>query len=122
MKLKMPTRMSRAKRSLMISRPGIRPRTMRSCVAMLYGRTPAGLVSSETWSTSPVTPLRRASTSSCDMNSSWPIDVPLRCAVLFAGAVGLLDDEFGEQHVVDAHRLLRRASRHFDRGAQFARE
>jgi hypothetical protein len=35
MKLKMPTRNRRAKRSLMISRPGIRPRTIRSCVAML---------------------------------------------------------------------------------------
>ncbi|MNL84679.1 hypothetical protein D3C87_2127230 [compost metagenome] len=34
-KLNRPTRSRRAKRSLIISRVGIRPRTMRSCVARL---------------------------------------------------------------------------------------
>src|SRR6185436_9608502 len=69
MKLKRPMRSSLAKRSLMISSVGIRPRTMRSWVARLYGRTPEVGASSPGSSASPVTPFKSASTSSCDRKS-----------------------------------------------------
>src|SRR5690554_2288105 len=65
---------------------GMRPRTMRSCVAMLYGRTPPLSSSPPSGSSgSPVTPRSRAST------SSWERKSDMRSAPL-------LDDERVEQH------------------------
>src|SRR5215471_7146058 len=99
-KLKRPMRRSRAKRSLMISSVGMRPRTMRSCVARLYGRTPEAAGAS--WrgsSPSPDTPFRSASTSSCDRKS-----------LLIARS---LDDERGEEHAGYRQDDCRRRGRGF---------
>src|SRR5262245_23485762 len=90
MKLKRPIRKRRAKRSLMISSVGMRPRTMRSCLPTLYGRTPSAGFSAAPASLSPETPFKSASTSSWERNSL----VTAR----------LLDHERREVHVLDAAR------------------
>src|SRR5690349_17252480 len=97
MKLKSPMRSRRAKRSLMISSVGMRPRTMRSCVARLYGRTPStgSAPACGGASSSPLTPFSSASTSSWVRNSF--------------DTKALLDDERAEERA--RHAALGRGPR-----------
>src|SRR3569832_1400137 len=78
---------------MMISSVGIRPRSMRSCVARLKGRAPECSSSTGASSTSPVTPFSSASTSSCERKLSA------------MDGVFLLDHERGEQDVVHLLRF-----------------
>src|SRR5690606_8925141 len=91
-RLNRPMRQSRTKRSLTISRVGIRPRMIRSWLAKSYGRaTPGSTGSGPVLTTPESTPCRRASISSWESRS-----------LLLMGACALLGDEAGEQQRLGA--------------------